>query len=497
MSQHFPVLIVLLPLTAALLSPFFSYFHKQMGKWVAVASLFGAFLCSVGLLKQTVQDGGQAVHYWMGNWAPPLGIEFVIDPVNAIIVTMITFLAMMTAIFSTPFLKKSNWLYMGGYYTLMALLCVGLSGMTLTGDVFNLYVYLEIASLSGYGLIALGGNKGTLAAFRYLLIGTIAASLYLLGIGFLYAMTGSLNMADLSGLLQGQMDSPLIAVAVALFIAAFGIKAALFPFHGWQPDAYTYSHPGAAPLISGAMSKVPAYAMLRFFFYLFGAQHLFVQHGLTVIGVLGAMGIILGSVMAIAQDDFRRMLAYSSVAQIGYIAVGLAIGSVYGLIGAVLHIVNHAFMKGSLFMVIGGIQYRFGEFRISQLGQIHKKMPLTVVTLCIAALGMIGIPPTGGFFSKWYIMLGAMTTQQYIYVAVLVISSLLNAVYFFRVMENVFVNKDPQLKEVNPPAGKLELPLQMLIPIVVMGLGILVLGFCNASIVDGIIKLGLPEVFLR
>lgn len=497
MSQHFPVLIVLLPLTAALLSPFFSYFHKQMGKWVAVASLFGAFLCSVGLLMQTVQDGGQAVHYWMGNWAPPLGIEFVIDPVNAIIVTMITFLAMMTAIFSTPFLKKSNWLYMGGYYTLMALLCVGLSGMTLTGDVFNLYVYLEIASLSGYGLIALGGNKGTLAAFRYLLIGTIAASLYLLGIGFLYAMTGSLNMADLSGLLQGQMDSPLIAVAVALFIAAFGIKAALFPFHGWQPDAYTYSHPGAAPLISGAMSKVPAYAMLRFFFYLFGAQHLFVQHGLTVIGVLGAMGIILGSVMAIAQDDFRRMLAYSSVAQIGYIAVGLAIGSVYGLIGAILHIVNHAFMKGSLFMVIGGIQYRFGEFRISQLGQIHKKMPLTVVTLCIAALGMIGIPPTGGFFSKWYIMLGAMTTQQYIYVAVLVISSLLNAVYFFRVMENVFVNKDPQLKEVNPPAGKLELPLQMLIPIVVMGLGILVLGFCNASIVDGIIKLGLPEVFLR
>ena len=497
MSQHFPVLIVLLPLSAALLSPFFSYFHKQAGKWVAIASLFGAFVCSAGLLMQTVQDGGQAIHYWMGNWAPPLGIEFVVDPVNAIIVTMITFLAMMTAIFSTPFLKKANWLYMGGYYTLMALLCVGLSGMTLTGDVFNLYVYLEIASLSGYGLIALGGSKGTLAAFRYLLIGTIAASLYLLGIGFLYAMTGSLNMADLSGLLQGQMDSPLIAMAAALFIAAFGIKAALFPFHGWQPDAYTFSHPGAAPLISGAMSKVPAYAMLRFFFYLFGAQHLFVQHGLTVIGILGAMGIILGSVMAIAQDDFRRMLAYSSVAQIGYIAVGLAIGSVYGLIGAVLHIVNHAFMKGSLFMVIGGIQYRFGEFRISQLGQIHKKMPLTVVTLCIAALGMIGIPPTGGFFSKWYIMLGAMSTEQYIYVAVLVITSLLNSVYFFRVMENVFVNKDPQLKEINSPAGKLELPLQMLIPIVVMGLGILVLGFCNASIVDGIIKLGLPEVFLR
>ena len=292
------------------------------------------------------------------------------------------------------------------------------------------------------------------------------------------------------------MDYPLMIMAIALLIAAFGIKAALFPFHGWQPDSYTYSHPGAAPLISGAMSKVPAYAMLRFFFYLFGAQHLFVQHGLTILGVLGAMGIILGSVMAIAQDDFRRMLAYSSVAQIGYIAVGLAIGSMYGLIGAILHIINHAFMKGSLFMVIGGIQYRFGEVRISRLGQIGKKMPFTVFTLVVAALGMIGIPPAGGFFSKVYLMQGAVDTGQYIYVAVLVISSLLNAVYFFRVLENVFINPDPGLKEVHPPTGKLELPLQMLIPIIIFGIAILALGFCNAAIVDGIIKLGLPEVFL-
>lgn len=497
MSEHFPVLIVLLPLTAALLSPFFSYFHKQAGKWIAVASLIGAFLCATGLLLQVLADGGQAIHYHMGDWAPPLGIEFVIDPVNGVIVEMITFVAMCTAIYSTPFLKKSNWLYMGGYYTLMSLLCVGLCGMTLTGDVFNLYVYLEIASLSGYGLIALGGNKSTLAAFRYLLIGTIGASLYLLAIGFMYSMTGSLNMADLSVLLQDKMDSPLIVLSLALLIAAFGIKAALFPFHGWQPDAYTYSHPGAAPLISGAMSKVPAYALLRFFFYLFGAQHLFVQHGLTVVGILGALGIILGSVMAIAQDDFRRMLAYSSVAQIGYIAVGLAIGSFYGVIGAILHILNHAFMKGSLFMVIGGIQYRFGEVRISKLGQICKKMPFTVFTLVVAALGMIGIPPTGGFFSKWYIMQGAMESGQYIYIAVLVISSLLNAVYFFRVLENVFINPDAGLEEVNAPTGKFELPLQMLIPIIVFGVMILALGFCNGAIVDGIIKLGLPEVFVR
>ena len=497
MSQHFPILIVLLPLTAALLSPFFSYFHRHAGKYAAIAALAGSFLCAVGLMLQTIQGGGQVIHYWFGNWAPPLGIEFVIDPINGVIVLMVTFIALLTAIFSTPYLKNSNWLYMGGYYTLVALLCVGLSGMTLTGDVFNLYVYLEIASLAGYGLIALGGDKGTVAAFRYLLIGTIAASLYLLGVGFMYALTGSLNMADLSNLLQGSMENPLMAMTVALLIAALGIKAALFPFHGWQPDAYTFSHPGAAPLISGVMAKVPMYAMLRFFFYIFGAQHLFVQHGLIVVGLMGAIAIILGSVMAIAQDDFRRMLAYSSVAQIGYIAVGLAVGNFYGLVGAVLHIINHAIMKSSLFMIIGGIKYRFGEFRISMLGQLHKKMPLTVTVLVITALGMIGIPPTNGFFGKLYIMIGAAQTEQYIFVAVLVLSTLLNAIYFFRVMENIFVNPDAGLKEVNVPTEKLELPWQMLLPIVIMGIAVLALGFGNAIIVDDVLKLGMPEVFLR
>lgn len=496
MSQHFPILIVLLPLSAALLSPLFSRLHKNAGKWLTIAALFGSFLSAAVLLVE-ITTTGETVHYWMGNWAPPLGIEFVIDPLNGLIVAVITFVAFCTAIYSTPFVRQETWLQLGGYYTLIGLLTVGLCGMTLTGDVFNLYVYLEIASLSGYGLIALGSNKSTIAAFRYLLIGTIGASLYLLAIGFLYSITGTLNIADMSVLLQGQMTSPLVLLAIGLFIAAFGIKAALFPFHGWQPDSYTYAHPGAAPLIAGTMSKVPAYALIRFFFYLFGAQHIIIAQGLAVIGFLGAIGIILGSVMAIAQNDFRRMLAYSSVAQIGYIAVGMAIGNVYGLIGAILHIVNHAFMKGSLFMAIGGVQYRYGVVNISKFGQLCKHMPFTVMTMVIAALAMVGIPPTGGFFSKWYIMLGAMQGEQYIFIAVLVVSSLLNAIYFFRVIENIFINPDAGLKEINPPAGKLELPLQMLLPIIVFGLVILALGFCNGMIVDGIIKLGLPEVFLR
>ena len=191
------------------------------------------------------------------------------------------------------------------------------------------------------------------------------------------------------------------------------------------------------------------------------------------------------------------MLAYSSVAQIGYVIVGLAIGNVYGLIGAVLHIVNHAFMKGTLFLTIGGIQYRYGETNIDRFGRLYSKMPVTAIAMVIAAMSMIGLPPTGGFFSKWYLVLGAMQSGQYVYIAIIILSSLLNAIYFFRVIEKMFINPAENLKEVHKPKGALELPWQMVLPLLVMGLGILALGLCNEPIVTSILQFALPEVLLR
>ncbi len=495
--QHAPVFIVLLPLSASLLCLLFSRISRNLGSYIVIAAIFGAFLSALTVLRQVVAAGGQAIHYWMGGWEPPIGIEFALDPLNSVLAVLVTFIALMVSIYSRPFVKKEDWLHIGGYYTLFGLLCVGLCGMIITGDVFNLYVYLEIMSLSGYGLIALGGRKSMLAAFRYLLIGTIGASLYLLGVGYLYAMTGTLNMADLAKLVATHLDSPLFAMAVACFIIGFGIKMALFPLHGWQPDAYTFSHPGAAAFIAGCMSKAPAYAMVRFLYYIFRVDNLVVHSALNIIGLLGIAGILIGSIMALAQYDFRRMLAYSSVAQIGYIAIGLAMGNLYGFIGAVMHMINHAFMKSALFLVIGGIQFRFGEVNLYKLGGMHKKIPISTVTVTLAALSMIGLPPTCGFFSKWYLMLGAYKSAQYFYIAVLVISSLLNAIYFFRIIEQMFVERDDVLTEIQPPHTKLGLPVEMVVPIVVMGLGILVLGFCNGDIVTDVLKIGLPEVFLR
>ena len=391
-------------------------------------------------------------------------------------------------------MRKEDWLHIGGYYTLYGLLTVGLCGMVITGDMFNLYVYLEVMSLSGYGLIAMGGKKSMLAAFRYMLIGTIGASLYLISVAYLYAMTGTLNMADLGERIMPYLSSPPFALAVACLFIGFGIKMALFPLHGWQPDAYNFAHPGSAAFIAGVMSKVPAYAIIRFFFYIFGVNNPIISTALTVLGILGIGGVLIGSIMALAQYDFRRMLAYSSVAQIGYIAIGLAIGNMYGFIGAVLHIINHAFMKSALFLVIGGIQYRFGEINLYRLGGLNKKMTLSTITVTLAALSMVGIPPTAGFFSKWYLMLGAYQGGQYFYIVILVISSLLNAVYFFRILEQMFVQHEASLTEINRHEGKLGLPPEMAIPILCAGIGILVLGFYSVDIVDDILKSGLPEV---
>jgi len=490
MREQLPALIVVVPLLAALASPLVAYFSTTLVRWLSIAAILVAHLSSIGSLVHALTQG--TWHYHFGGWAPPWGIEYVIDPLGGAMAVLISFVSLVVVIYSGPFLKEYDWLKKGIYYALYTLLTTGLLGMVVTGDVFNFYVFLEVSSLTGYALIAAGGHRAAVAAFRYLLIGTIGASFYLLGIGYLYAITGSLNMADLAEKMPSLIDSPAVLLAVVMFVVGLGIKMALFPLHGWQPDAYTYSHPAATALIAGVMAKVPAYAALRFFFFIMVATAGPVHKALQVMGWLAAAGIIIGSIMAIAQKDLRRMLAYSSVAQIGYIIVGLTIGNSLALIGAVLHIINHAVMKSCLFLVAGGVKWRTGEHTIDKFMELNKKMPLTMGALIIAALSMVGLPPTAGFFSKWYLVLGAIEEGMWFYVVVIIISSLLNAVYFFRILENVYMKKAPQEVKDNNNGGMFELPLQMLVPIVVLGLGILVLGIFNEQLVSQVLQYAIP-----
>lgn len=494
MREQYPALLIIVPLLTALVIPIIAYLVKRLVRWIAMGALIIANISAIGALMHVLNQG--VWHYRFGNWMPPWGIEYVIDPLSAGMALLISFISLVVLIYSDVFLKEEGWLKIGMYHTLYLLLTVGLLGMVVTGDVFNFYVFLEISSLSAYGLIASGGSKAVVAAFRYLLIGTIGGSCYLLGVGYLYAITGTLNMGDLAVRVQPLMDSPAVIVAVSMILVGMGIKMALFPMHGWLPDSYTYAPPHAISFISGVMTKVAAYAMFRYFYFIFGAANETIAIVLQVIGAFAAIGIIVGSIMAIAQSDFRRMLAYSSIAQVSYIALGLAIGNMYGLIGAMFHILNHATMKCCLFLIAGGVKWKTGEYKIAKFIEMSRKMPKTMGAFIIAALSMVGIPPTAGFFSKWYLVLGAIEKNMWIYVAAIVLSSLLNAIYFFRIIENAYLKKG-QEDIVSASPKKPELPFSMLVPIIVLGIGILIIGIFNEPIVCQVMQYGLPGGGMR
>lgn len=511
LSAHLPVLVILFPLCGILLCPLLSRIRAQWGKRAVMGGLLCAFFCAAAQLMQVIR-GGEAIHYRMGGWQPPFGIEFVIDGVNGLIILLVAFISLLTALYSSPFQPHNGqkWFQTAGYYVLLGFLAVGLLGMSSTGDAFNLYVFMEITALSGYGLIAIGEEKGPIAAFRYLMTGTIGASMYLLGVGFLYAATGTLNMADLAQRLSGLSESPLVVLAAGCLIVGFGIKMALFPLHGWQPAAHSYAHPAADPMIAGIMIKVPAYGMLRFFFCVFREHSPVMELFFDCIGVMAVCGILFGSLKALQYDTYNKILAYSSIGQVGYIALGFSIGNFYGLVGAVLHIVSHAFMKTGLFYTSGALKYRFGIHTTGQLGQIYRKMPQTALTMVVCALSMIGLPPFAGFFSKWYLALGAIENGQFFYVAVLIVSSLLSAIYFFRILEKLFMNpetaeetallpREEMTEESHPlpPSGRLELPWQMMVPLAAVAAAIVGLGLCNSAIVNEILRAAVEEVFLQ
>jgi multicomponent Na+:H+ antiporter subunit D len=273
--------------------------------------------------------------------------------------------------------------------------------------------------------------------------------------------------------------------AVALIVIGMGIKLALFPLHVWLPDAHSYAPPVIAAILAAIQIEVAAYVLIRFMFSVFQPLY-FIEHlpVTTVIGWVAAAGIIFGSVMAIAQKDFKRMLAYSTVAQVAYIGLGIGLANPLGLVGGLLHILNHAFMKSCLFLIAGGIRFQTGLHEIRQFAGLGRKMPLMMAAFTAAALSMVGIPPTGGFFSKWYLILGSIDANNWVFVAVILISSLLTAVYFFRMIEKLYTvpsSGNVAAERATEPSARI------LVPILVLATGVIVLGLINALIVTHVL----------
>jgi multicomponent Na+:H+ antiporter subunit D len=345
------------------------------------------------------------------------------------------------------------------FYALLMLCFAGLLGMTVTGDVFNLFVFLEISSLSMYSLIALGRDRRALtASFQYLVMGTIGGTFVLIGVGFLYVITGTLNMADLAQLLPDVTQTRTLHTAFAFIVVGIGLKLAVFPLHLWLPNAYAYAPSTATVFIAATATKVAVYALLRFIFSIFGADTAYGDLPLgEILMVLAVLGILIASTVAIFQENIKRMLAYSSVAQIGYIVLGICLASSLGLTASILHLFNHALMKGALFMAMGCFYYRLGSVQLDDLSGIARQMPWTFSAFVIAGLSLIGVPLTVGFISKWYLVGAALEEDGWLLALLVLAGSLLAVIYIWRVVEAAWFGK-PSAKA----SDAREAPLPML-----------------------------------
>jgi multicomponent Na+:H+ antiporter subunit D len=388
---------------------------------------------------RVVRDG--PLTHDLGGWPPPFGIEYVLDPLSAYLAVVIAVIGLMVTIYPVEAAFGLRPRRGVPVYPLVLLLLTGLMGVVLSGDLFHLFVFLEIYAIATYALVSLGGDRGVFASLRYLLLGTVGSGLYLLGVGFLYFVTGTLNMADMAATLPAIADSPTVLGAMALIVLGLGLKMALFPLHVWLPDAHSYSPPGVAALLAAVQVKAGAYGLVRILFDVFGPAYTG-SDGLPVSLALtwfGLAGIVVGSVLAIRQPDIKRMLAYSTVAQLGYIGVGIGLATPLALVGALLHVLNHAVMKSGLFLVAGGIIQQTGLKTISRFSGLGQRMPWVMGGFAVFATSMVGVPPTAGFFSKFYLVWGAIDVGNWVAAIVIVGSSLLTATYFLRLFERIFV----------------------------------------------------------
>jgi multicomponent Na+:H+ antiporter subunit D len=470
MSHQSAAIIIVLPLVVSFFVFFSGWWIKRAGFPLTLAALGGCFLLSIDILATVMNSG--AFSYRLGNWAPPWGIELRVDPLNAFMLVLVTSLALFTTVYARRTVEAEMPDRVSLFWCLYLLLITGIQGIILTGDLFNLFVLLEVASLTGYSLVAIGTDRAGFASFRYLVIGTIGASFYLLAVGYLYIMTGSLNMEDLRQILPPLYENRIIRAAFVFMLVGFGIKVALFPLHAWQPDAYTYAPSAVSVIISTAVAKTSVYALIRVVFSVFTLD--FVRSFLPVFDLLcwlAALAMVAGSVFAITQNNFKRMLAYSSVANVGYImlAIGLSPSSAQGLNPALMHIVNHAVIKGCMFMAACAFIYKFDLWDIRRFEGLGRRMPYSCFALLLAVLSMIGMPPSAGFVTKWYLILAALEAKKYAFVAFVFLSTLLMIVYFWRLIEIVYVRVTPHGREATDVSVD-EAPASMLVPLFILGL---------------------------
>lgn len=483
---HLPVLIVVTPLLAGAISVLL---NSRKGAWfiTLLTSLF-CFYASINLM-QMVQET-DVLSYTLGGWAAPLGIELRIDALSALMLLILTGSALLVSIYALKSVEKEipeqNQVL---FYTALLMVLAGLIGISVTGDAFNVFVFLEISSLSTYALISLGRDRRALhASYQYLMMGTIGATFILIGIGFMYVMTGTLNMQDLSQRLPEVADTNAIRAAFAFITIGAGIKAAMLPLHQWLPNAYTYSPSVVSTFLAATATKVAVYVMIRFELSLFGAEFSLLQMPFdNILLGLGTVGVLGGSIYAVYQSNVKRMLAYSSIAQIGYILLAIGLASESGFTAALLHIFNHSLIKGTLFMALGLIYFRFASTELSVMSGIGKTMPLTMATFLIGGLSLIGVPGTAGFVSKWYLVTALLDASLWPLALLILFASVLTLIYIGKVIEVAY------FRPVTEGRIRQKVPQTMIIALWIFALSNIYFGL-NSDISFGISSLAVNQL---
>ena len=477
-EQHLSILLVVIPLLAAPITAILP--------WARIAWLLTLLVSWVCLLLSVWQLQivltGNIISYELGGWAPPWGIEYRIDIINAFIAMIVAAIAAITLPYALRSVEQEIVpRHIPLFYTAFLLCLTGLLGITLTGDIFNLFVFLEISSLSSYALISMGRQRQALtAAFQYLVMGTIGATFLLIGIGLTYAVTGTLNMSDITARLQDVEEFRTLHTAFAFIFIGIALKLAMFPLHLWLPNVYTYAPSVISVFLAATATKVAIYVLIRVIFTIYGIEFAFEEiHINWFLLPLSAIAVISASLIAIFQTNIKRMLAYSSVAQIGYILLGIGLASMTGLTAAILHLFNHALMKGALFMTLGAVFYKMNTVQLGDLNGIGRRMPLTMGAFVIGGLSLVGVPLTVGFISKWYLVVAALEQQWWWLVVILIAGSLLALIYIWRVVEVAYLKPAPA-----GCATRNEAPLSLLIPTWILIAGNIYFGIHTSLTVD-------------
>lgn len=454
-------LYVVIPLASAFIMAILGRLIKNIGKVVVVVELL--FLTCLTLFFML--NSQSTLVYRVGGFPDagdiPIAIYMVIDGLSKLLLLIISAVGFLTALYSTSYTREYT--AERKFYILFSLMIAGMNGIVISGDIFNIYVFLEIAAISSYILVAFGVEKHQLeASFKYQVLGCLASLLILLAIGFIYWGTGTLNIADISR--QLPYSAPFVKFVSLLFLVGFGLKAAIFPFHAWLPDAHSSAPSPISAMLSGVLIKaIGLYVIFRLFFSMFALN---ADIAMTII-VLGTFSMIIGGLMAIGQWDMKRLLAYSSISQMGYVVMGVGIGMIilvrdgsqtiaaFAIFGALLHLLNHSVFKSLLFLNAGAVEYRTGIRDMRKLGGLAEKMPITSKTSLIASMSISGIPPFNGFFSKLIIILAAVKAQFYWLAFIAVAVSVITISYFLKFQKYIFYNKpgeyDHQIKEVPLP----------------------------------------------